>query len=392
MRWLIRFVLVFALAVAIAMAARYSEGYALLVVPPYRIELSLPVLMFGLFAAFALSYMVLRALTHTLRLPAYVSAFRRRRRERRGFDALQSAWEAFLEGRYGRAQKYAIRAYHLRTAPSLSALLAARAAHALRDFEQRDQWLERAAQVPGESRNARLAAHAEMLLDERRYEEARAILRDMHANGPKQLATLRLLLRAEQGLHNWEEVLRLLRILDKRDARSRPLTEPLRITAIVECLKQKGHDAEALRAFWKQVRHEDKIEPRVAAAAAQCFIQVGDAREAHRLIAEALARNWTPDLVQLYGECDGEDALERIQRCEEWLHDHPHDAVLLLTLGRLCMYRELWGKAQSYLEASLSLQPSRAAHRELARLYEKIGRETEAERHYRIAADVATPV
>src|SRR5690606_36922787 len=129
----------------------------------------------------------------------------------------------------------------------------------------------------------------------------------------------------------------------------------------------------------------------VATVAAQSFIRLGGCKEAHRVIADALEQNWSEELVLLYGECQADDALDRIERCERWLTEHPRDAMLLLTLGRLCAYRELWGKAQSYFEASLSQQPTRAAHRELARLCERLGREADADRHYRIASDVAIP-
>jgi HemY protein len=60
---------------------------------------------------------------------------------------------------------------------------------------------------------------------------------------------------------------------------------------------------------------------------------------------------------------------------------------LLLTLGRLCVQRQLWGKAQSYLEASLAMQATRAAHITLARLFDSMGREQDATRHYRASAD-----
>lgn len=391
MRWLIRFVIVFALAVVLALIARYSDGYALFVYPPYRIEVSITVLVLGLLAALFVLYGLVRAVSHTMQLPTYVAGFRRRRRENRGHAALRDAWEAFLEGRFARSQKSAARAYALQSAPALAALLAARSAHALRDFAQRDEWLERAEHAPGGSASARLSTQAEMLLDEQRYEEARAILRDMHAKGPKQVATLRLLVRAEQGMENWDEVLRLLRILDKRDPGSRPLTRQLRITAIVENIRQKALDVETLREFWKQLRSEYKTEPGVATAAAQSFIRLGSCKDAHRIIADALEENWSQELVLLYSECEADDVLERIERCERWLAANPRDAALLLTLGRLCTYRELWGKAQSYFEASLSQQPTRAAHRELARLCERLGREADADRHYRIASDVAIP-
>ena len=110
---------------------------------------------------------------------------------------------------------------------------------------------------------------------------------------------------------------------------------------------------------------------------------------AHRIIEEALERNWDGTLALLYGECADKDALERLERAEEWLKDRPAEAELLLTLGRLCVQRELWGKAQSYLEASLATQPTQAAHIALAKLYERLGRPAEAGRHFRASADLA---
>ena len=64
----------------------------------------------------------------------------------------------------------------------------------------------------------------------------------------------------------------------------------------------------------------------------------------------------------------------------------PRDGALLLTLGRLCRQQQLWGKARSYLEASLAITPSRAAHIELAQLLDQLEESALATRHYRAAA------
>jgi HemY protein len=327
-----------------------------------------------------------------VRLPAYVAAYRRRSRATRGQSALRDAWQAFLEGRFARSEKFAAKAYDLDEAPGLAALLAARSAHALRDPERRRIWLGRAEDAAGASRNARLATEAELALDERRFEEAREILNELHATGPRHVVTLRLLMRAEQGLQNWDEVLRLLRLLEKRGAMASEPAAQLRITATIENLRKKALDAESLDAFWEKVPAGDRVQPRIAAAAARLFMSLGACREAHVLIRAALEAEWSSELVALYADCVHEaDALERLEQCERWLKAHPRDAALLAALGRLCAERGLWGKATSYLDASLSLQPSRTAHVAAARVYERIGRETEANRHYRAAADPALP-
>jgi HemY protein len=83
------------------------------------------------------------------------------------------------------------------------------------------------------------------------------------------------------------------------------------------------------------------------------------------------------------------EARARIERAERWLLDHPGDAPLLAALGRLCAQAELWGKAQNYLETSLSFGESAATHLELARLAERLQRGADAQRHYRRAAELA---
>jgi HemY protein len=48
---------------------------------------------------------------------------------------------------------------------------------------------------------------------------------------------------------------------------------------------------------------------------------------------------------------------------------------------------QLWGKAQSYLEASLNLAPTVETHLALAGLFERLDRADEAQAHYRAAAE-----
>ena len=67
----------------------------------------------------------------------------------------------------------------------------------------------------------------------------------------------------------------------------------------------------------------------------------------------------------------------------------PRDAALLLVLGRLCARQGLWGKAQSYLEASIAIEPSWSAHHALAQLQEKLGNAEAAHSHARESLAIA---
>jgi HemY protein len=376
---------VFALAVGLSLAARLNDGYAILVFPPHRVELSLNfAILLGL-AGFTLGYLLLRLVAHTLRLPLHVRAFRERRRVEKGRAAMLSALQALFEGRYARAEESAAEAYELGEAPALNSLIAARAASEMRELERRDQWLARAQRHDADARQARLAVQASLLLDDRRYEDALEVLRELSQSGPKRISTQRMLMKAHQRLGHWDEVRRLATALGKRGVLAEVAATQLRISAQIEALRQQAGDAAQLSACWQ--RTEDKLDARVARAAAQLFLARGDFHRSREIIAAALETEWGEALVLLYGDCVGADVLAQIEQAEKWLKLRPRDRALLLTLGRLCLQQELWGKAQSYLEASLSEGASRDAHVALAQLFDRIGKSGDANRHYRASAD-----
>jgi HemY protein len=388
MRWLFWLVVLSAAAVVIAIVGRESEGYAMFVWPPYRVELSLVLFAIVLAAAFGALHASLRLLSHTLRLPEYVRGYRARRRRERALDALSTAALSYMEGRYARAEKQAESAFEAGHWPGLAALLAARAAHQLRAHERRDAWLARAGSAGGEAQTARLMTQAESLLDERDFAAARDVLHSLHLSGPRHIASLRLLLRAEHGAKNWDEVLRLAALLAKRGALSPALAGEYRTQATLELLERASGDARSLGERWRRLSAEDRAIPRVAAAAARHALALDAAALSSEIIEKALAKEWDASLIDLYGEAPAGEAVARIERAERWLPEHSDDARLLRALGRLCVGAELWGKAQNYLETSLSFEASRATHLDLARLFERLGKSTDAARHFRLAAEL----
>jgi HemY protein len=260
-RGLLWLMAVFTLAVALSLAFRANGGYALFVLHPWRVEISLNLLAILTLATFGAGYLFLRLALHTLRLPSRVRAFRARRHEAQGVTAVLGAIQALFEGRYSRAEKLASQARDLGVAPALASLVAARAAQRMRDFERRDQWLERAKEDDGDWRLARQVVTAELQLEERRFDEARTVLRELHAGGPKHIATLTLLLRAEQGMGNWSEVIRLAKLLEKRAAMPPEAIEGIRVSASIALLSRKVYDPSELARHWRDVpASERRIE------------------------------------------------------------------------------------------------------------------------------------
>jgi HemY protein len=385
MRWLIWLLIIAAVAVGATLIAGLGAGYVLVVMPPWRIDLSLNIAVLIAALLVVAAYLLLHALMVTLSMPGRVRIYQQRRAEKRARQTFADALRNYFEGRFGKAERAARAAIELGEQPVLAGVLAARAAHGLRNFSARDEYLSNASEAEGDDEDLRLISQAEMLLEERRYHDALQVLRRLPQ---KHTAALRLELRAHQLARNWDQVLLLLPQLEKRKVFDSSTVQQIRRHAYIENLKRKALDAASLRDYWSKMPADQKREPRVAATAAQCFASLGGCMDSQRVIEEALDAQWDSAVLALYSECLTGDVTTQLERAESWLKSHPRDAVLLLVLGRLCAHQQLWGKAQSYLEASLSIDATHSAHLELARLLERNGKPEPAAEHYRHALEL----
>ena len=385
MRTLFWVIVIAVLAAGVVAAARYNSGYALLVFPPYRLEISLNLFAVLLASAFVLGYLAVRAILAMLRLPLQVRKYRAARRKNHAHTALVEAVGEFFAGRYARAEKAAARCFALGEHAGLAAALAARAAHELRAWERRDQYLAQAAGSAGTDDAVRVITEAELLLAQRRFQDALDALAKLPQ---KHTAALRLELRAQQLARNWEQVLVLVNQLEQRNVYDAEHAEQLRRYAQAERLARLATDPHALEDAWQKLAPSQRLDARLALAAARGFIECGRSAHAQRIIEDSLDAAWDGELVALYAECAG-GTVSGIERAEAWLKSHPQDAALLLALGELCVRQTLWGKAQSYIEASLALEPTYHAHLALARLHEQLGNADAANRNYRESLHLA---
>ena len=380
-----------ALAVALALGAKLNDGYVLLVLPPWRAEVSLNLMVLLIFAAFCVFYVFFRGLALTFGMPSRVSSWRARRQKEKSVQVFQDAVRLLFEGRFGQALKRAGEASAAGTAPGLSALVAARAAQRMRESEKQQGWLARAMIDDPKTEAATLMLEAEMGNEDRRFDDALAALARLQGKQGRHIAALRLELRARQGIGDWDGVLKLVRQLAKRDALAPEVVRELRAQAHLANIAARKGEPAALKAYLRQLPAEE-LGQRVALAAAQALVAQGADELAQQLIETrldaAVREDWQSELAALYGRLTGGDQTARIARADGWLRQHPMDAQLLLALGRMCRRQRLWGKARTYLEASLSVARTAEAHLELAHLLDQLEQADEANTHYRALASL----
>ncbi|MDP9107441.1 MAG: heme biosynthesis protein HemY [Pseudomonadota bacterium] len=393
MRIFLRFFLLFATAVGLAVASRYNPGNVVLFYPPYRIDLSLNFFLLLTALLFWLTFLLLNALAVTQKMPSRVAAYRREKREREGNRALREALKAFFEGRFGHAEKAAARAVDSPDNAGLAALIGARAAHRLQQSARRDDWLRRIEDDPA-LRTARLMTALELLVDDHQPEAALTAVGELNQSGTRHIHVLRLALKANQQARNWSEVLRLVRTLDKHSAVHPVASRRLRELAYEHLLSERSNDAESIRRIWAAIPPADRGLAFVAERAARAFSARGLTDEARAIVERALALEWNERLIRVYRDgaaATGSPALlAQIERCEEWSLQRPTDPELALTLGTLCLRQKLWGKAQRNLEQALSDATDAAtvgaAHLKLAQLHEALNQPDQAHAHFRLSA------
>lgn len=280
-QWLIWGLGLGTLAVVIADLMARNDGYALIVLSTWRIEMSLNFLLLTIVATLIAGAVLLRLLQGALRLPASLARYRALRRQRKGEQAFLSSLRLLLEGHYEAAINAAERARKLGFAPGYADLLAARAAQGLDDADRAAIWLGRVESDDASLIAARLEQEAEMLVARRQYEPALQVLAlaKNQTRPPASTAALRSELRALLGTEHWEDVLIQVRDLRPRDGLSQAFLASCRRQAHLGNLRHYRSDQQRFSMYLTQIPHQE------------CDVDLLDAADA--MLSRMVADPWT---------------------------------------------------------------------------------------------------
>lgn len=390
MKTLFGILLLLFVAASAALVVAKNPGYVLIAREPWVLETSLAVFALMLLALFAGAYFLVRLLARIVRAPRDLARWRQVRRTRRAREAFYAGINHLLSGEWLKAEKSLVASLHAVDTPYLGNLAAALAAHGHGDADKRDDYLARAAEQQPEGSLAVDLTRARLQLLDHQAEQALATLAQVRARAPDQTEAMRLTLQASRALRDWPGLTRLL-----PEARRRNLLPP----AALDALEVEAHRAllgldlppgqiATLKHAWEEVPARLRQNPDLIATYARQLQRQHAAEECAQLLAAALERGWDESLARLYGETVTAQPGAQLETAEEWLARHGESAGLLLTLGKLAHRHGLTDKARGYLERSLAIDPTPAAHEELARVFEAGGDSAHALSHYRRALDL----
>ncbi len=378
-------------AVAVTLWVKEDNGYVLIGYGPWTVEGSLALFVLLGLGLFLLLHLSLRLLSRLWQMPDRVSGWRRKRRLQRAHRSLTRGLVELAEGRWKVAERHLTRYAQQSESPLINYLAAARAAQLQGEHERRDDYLHLAHESMPSADVAVGLTQAELQLAHQQYEQALATLMHVRSLSPKHNYVLKLLKKLYENLGEWKKLEEILPDLRRRKVIGDKELQNLEGQVVRERLKQEAGGVDSLVRYWQGIPKELRQDQGLLVDYARLMLAVGAGPRVEPQIASALGRNWNSELVALYGRIELNDPSHQLAVAEGWLKQRPEDAVLLCALARLALKNKLWGKARSYLEASIAIAPSPESYQQLGLLLERLGESDKAMQCFRAGLGLATP-
>ena len=396
MKQLIWIIFLFLCAIGLAMLAKTYTGNVYFVVEGYSLRMNLNFFIIAALLSVFVWYLLIKLLVSIFGTPHRLSQFGASRRSRKAAQELNAAGLAYFEGKFQEAAQHADKVLANKQAGDnrmLALMLAAHAADQSHNTEARDQYLNDIAQLPGKAQLSRHLLLAESALNQQDYDTANTHLTAAAQINPRltRLARLQLRMALDKG--------DALDILDKTEKLHRAgamnETEAQQTAEVAyRKLLDLATDAAGMKACLKRIP-ETLRNNALNVAIARKYNELG-------LYDQAIAwvnthypatrdANLLPPFVASVRYLDDRRQQKAIDTGDAWLKDNPKDARLLMYLGELAAQKQLWGKAQGYLEASLQAQATPQARLVLAKVFDEMDKPGQAEQQRQLVLSEITP-
>ncbi|MCP4412953.1 MAG: heme biosynthesis protein HemY [Gammaproteobacteria bacterium] len=282
---------------------------------------------------------------------------------------------ALSEGDWQKAEKTLIAAVPDSDTQLINLLAAAQAAQAQKADARRDDYLRQAHLAEPDAEIAIGLTQAQQQLNHGQYEQALATLTHLQNIAPKHGHVLLLLQKLYRYLGDWKGFLDLVPELKKFSNMEHAKLEQFQFTAWHKLLIREAARGgiEPMQSFWMSIPKAARNNMDMIYSYVELLIQHEGFLEAEKILRTHIKKQQDVKLLNLYGKFVADDPGRQLSFIEGIGKKFVGNADWLLTAGRLCLNKKLWGKARTYLEQSLALKPAPETYQELARAYEALG-------------------
>lgn len=296
------------------------------------------------------------------------------------------------EGHWEKACKLLSESAEENDHPLINYLNAARAADELGELDARDEYLRKASVTKtGNPSFAVGLTQAQLQYKCKDWERCLATLQRLKKKSPKHGYVMKMLLQVFEETEEWEKLSQL--IPEIRKSKDNPYSKDELDTIEKDCfkswlksiLKRKSVDSaqsESLDVIWHQIPIRLRKNIELVHTHVNCLAAVGESKRARDLIEKTVVKEWSDELVHLYGMLPVEPTGRTMKVVEGWLAKNPKNAQVLLTAGRISLRCHRWDVAQEYFERCLEEQESAEVYGELGRIYASLGRHIESNQFF----------
>lgn len=373
------------LAVGLGLFIHHDPGYVLVIYDKWSIEAPLWLTAVALILGFYFIYSFLSILNALMSAQNHLFKWRDKRRQQYAQRFTDEGFIALAEGHWLKAEKGLVKGALHGKNPFLNYLSAARAAEELGAHQRRDKYLTLAHETTSGTDIAVALTQAQLQLSHGQYEQSLATLKHLRQTAPAHPFVLKLLQKLYVNLKDWDQLGKLLPALNKAKVLSseEQTTLAKQVYSALLAKVVKDSNKNRLHDLWEEVPSDLRLNAELIYIYVKALHSFKEEETAEIMIRQALKREWSEDLVVLYGFILSSNLARQLSTAESWLKRYPKSSGLLLTLGRLCQSNQLWGKAKDYFEASLSQKTTPEACCELARLLEYLNKTSESAALYK---------
>jgi HemY protein len=386
-----------AIAVTVAFLVHYwlsandDPGYVLLGFGGWSLETSMVVFAVSSVIAFFILYVFFRLLGWLIRLPGKMKESHKAVKFNRSQEALIAGLVDSAAGNWESAEKILIKHASNSGAPLLHYLTAARAAQSRGAIDKRDEYLQKATDQSSGSDIAIGLTQAELHLSAQQFDQAIETLTKLNSIDPTHGSVLRLLHQAYQHIEDWEGLLKLLPALHKNKILMEAEIKLLETETFSRLLKQAAEtkDEARVQTVWESIPAHIQNLRDIFSIYFAAMINAGAGAKIEELLVKKITEQWHDTLIEIFASIENSSAENQLVTAERWLLSYPDSAVLLRTLGKICIRCKDTDKAMKYLSRSLDAEPTVAAYHMLGDLFFDLNDKDKASKCYKYGLELA---